>query len=378
VSGYADEPAREKRPKDPLLRFLGGCAIVAAVLLTLCVSLVFLAGWQLTRDPAPGRPSEVFLLGDETRYWRFDLRADDDGMRALFARFAQINDERRKALLSGTILENLPLPSRKAQLEELAPLTFEIAFVLPGPPGAASLPSAWTARGTFSRGMFKMRALVKLMGWIAKPKPGEVGPLDVDGIPVTRIGNGFALATVGNRVIVASDAPRMGEVLRSARGTAHPPDAALSALHEAIKLDGEDVWAFVSDVGGGAAASFDVNANDELAFRIRVAAGAPFDGSADARLAIARAFLPRIPADVIELGESDGKTFSGKIEGLSRRFASVLTQRTRAGSKEPLPPPGGPETPSATPTPPSPPRPSGRRSDTPAAPTHGESPRPPR
>ena len=377
MSGYAEEPSLEKRQKDPLLRFLGGCAVVAAVLLALGVSILFFAGWQLTRDPAPGRPSETFLLGDETRYWRFDLRADDEGMRALFARFAEINDEKRKAVLRGTIFENLPLPSRKAQLEELAPLTFEIAFVLPAQPGGAPSPTAWTARGTISRGMFKVRAMVKLMGWIAKPKAGA-GPADVDGVPVTRVGDDFALATVGNRVIVASDAGRLGAVLRSAAGTGHPPDGALSALHDSIKLPGEDAWAFASDAAGAAAASFDVNADDELAFRIRMADDGPYDGSADARLAMAQSFLPHVPADVIELGESDGKTFSGKIVGLSHRFATVLMQRTRPGSREPRPPPGAPQTPSATPTPPSPPRPSGHRSDTPAAPTRGGSPRPPR
>jgi hypothetical protein len=348
------------------------------VLVAIVASLVFVAGWQLTKDPAPGRPAEAFLLGDETRYWRADLRADDAGMRALFARFSEINDERRRTMLRGTILENLPLPNRKAQLEELAPLSFEIAFVYADVPRGLATPEAWTARGTFSRGMFKLRAVIKLMGWIAKPSKDQGEPINVDGVPVTRLGGGFAVATVGNRVIVASDAGRLSAVLRSATGTAHPPDPALSALHDTIKLEGEDAWAFASDVGGGAAASFDVTATDDLAFRIRVADGSPFDGSADARLAIARSFLPHVPAEVIELGDAEARTFSGRIVGLSQRFSSLLAQRTRAGAREPLPPPGAPETPSAIPTPPSPPRPSGRRSDTPSAPPHGESPKPPR
>ena len=360
----SDTPAVEKS-KDPLVRFLWGCALVAAVLAALVVGLALAVGWQLTRDEAPGRPIEAFLLGDEARYWRVDLKPDDAGLAALLARFNEINDDRRRALLEGTFLEHVPIPSRQARLSDLAPLTLELALVMSDPADGPQVPVAWTARGTLSRGLWKARAALKLIGWVARPGATEGGRVDVDGIAVTRVGPGFALSTVGNRVLAASDGDRMRHVLQSARGPSPLEDPRLAALHETIRSPGEDAWAFTTGATV-AAASFDVTEGDDLVFRVAMAEGGAFDASREACLALVSTFLPRMPLDAIEIDGTGGTTFTGRITGLSKRFAALVELRT------------SPRWPSAIPTPPSPPPPADPRSGTPGAPPREGSPKTPR
>ena len=368
-------------PKDPLVRFVAGCAIVAAVVIALIVCVVVAVGFRLTRDESPGHPQEAFLLGDETRYWRADLRVDDAGLAALFKRISEVNDERRRALLRGTFLEGIPLPSRKARLDELAPLTVEIGVVMGESGGAAAHPVAWTGRGTFSRGMFKMRALIKLFRWLGKPG-AKADEIIVDGVPVSTIGPGLAVATVGNRVLVASDTSRMQTVLQTAKGGQPADEPKWLALHDGVKLSGEDAWAFAKDVGGGAAASFDVDDRDELVVRIAVADGGAFDGTLASCRAVASSFLPRMPAEVIDIDGNaaadparGARTFTARITGLSKRFAALVALSTDPKLREWK---SAPETPSASPIPPSPPRPAGPRSDTPAEPKREGNPKPPR
>jgi hypothetical protein len=380
--------------KDPLVRLLWGCALVAAVLVALAVGIALAVGWQMTRDESPGRPVEALFLGDETRYWCVDLKPDDAGLSQLLDRFNKINDERRHALLEGTFLEHIPIPARRARLSEIAPVTLELAMVMSDPGAGPRVPLAWTARGTLSRGLLKMRAVLKVLGWVARPRADEGGPVDVDGIAVTRVGPGVALATVGNRVLAASDANRMRMVLASATGGTSPQDPQLQTLHEAVRTQGEDAWAFATDITAGesakpprvgsAAASFDVTEADELVFRIAVGEGGAFDGTRETCRTVASAFLPRVPLDAIDIdgdgakaAASGARMFTGRIAGLSKRFAALAELKTSPRFRE-RGRPGVEEWPSAIPPPPSPPRPADPRNGTPAAPPRGETPRPPR
>ena len=104
-------------PKDPVLRFLAGCAVVVAILAAIVGGVALLIGWNLSRDEAPGRAREAFLVGDETRYWCVDLKPDDVGLAALFTRFNDINEATRRDLVRGTFLEAIPFPHRRARLD---------------------------------------------------------------------------------------------------------------------------------------------------------------------------------------------------------------------------------------------------------------------
>src|SRR5262245_24122795 len=125
---------------------------------------------------------------------------------------------------------------------------------------------------------------------------------------------------VGNRVLAAGDVDRLKTVLASATGAKPEPDPRLVSAHEAAKLDGEDAWAFSTQPA--AAASFDVNDRDELAFRIGVVEPGLAIGR-DECLSIVSMLLPKIPADVFTLDEpaeqpTNGVTMcTGRIEGLS-------------------------------------------------------------
>ena len=365
---------------------MGGLAAIV-------LAVALLIDWRMARDEAPGRPPETFLVGDEGRYWCLDLKPNDSGLKALFARFDEINDATRRKVLRGTFLESLPLPHRGAKLDDLAPFTFELSTSSSGPASGLPLPTAWAARGTFSHGLFRLRAALKVMRFVASRDANNGETHDVDGIEVTEIhdnGAGFSVATVGNRVVVASDVARMRAVLGTAQATPAPALPEVLALHDAIKLPGEDAWAFYSNrrsgglgslpSNGGAVASFDVNERDELAFRIVVAgsgavegesefAGAPADCSA-----VASRFLPGLPVSAITLdgagaraGDRGAKEFSGRITGVSTRLAELLgrvTELRRSGM------------PFAIPTPPSLPGSGDHRSETPAGPTHEGTPTP--
>lgn len=389
--------------KDPLLRLLGGCAVVAAGLAAIVAGGTLLIGWRLARDEAPGHFPERFLTGDETRYWCLDLKPNDAGLLTLFDRFDEINDATRRNLVHGTFLEAIPLPRRRARLDELAPFTLELSLALSDPAQGLPLPVGWAARGTFSHGVFRMRAALRVMRWILSRDLAKSDAIDVDGIAVTEVhdkNSTFALATVGNRVLVTNDAARMRAVLRSAAEPPARPFPELVALHREVRLDGEDAWAFLANatvgglskplVVGGAAASFDVNDRDELAFRMAVVdaaardEGDAFRGTRGECLAVVSSFLPGIPPDAIEI-DGDGArrlaggalTFTGRVGGLSTRFAAFLGQTTE-GLRERMRHPPAQETPSATPKPPFLPQPSDPRSGTPAGPTHEGTPTPPR
>ncbi len=398
MSGYgADEP-RPTAGRDPVVKFLIGCAAVAAVVVVVLIAFAVLLGWRLTRDEAPGRPPEAFLAGDEARYWSVTLRPDDAGLRALFARAEEINDATRRNLLRGTFLEALPIPHRRARLDEVAPLTLEFSQVMSGPPGTLQTSAGWAARGTFTHDVLRVRAAIKMMRWMIGRDPAKSQSMDVDGVPVTHVHDAqaeFALAAVGNRVIVASDAARMRDALRPGSG---PPDPLkdLFARHDAIKLDGEDGWGFLSNVRAGdlsdaftvreAAASFDVDEHDELLFRVVVAdLDAPgedrrFRGTLEDCSAVVAALLPPTSLEGMTIDGPGAQpsgpgamTFSGRITGLSARLSEMPRRLGGFGwsTREH-------RTPSASPPPPSPPPPSGHRSGTPEGPSHAETPKPPR
>ena len=119
--------------KDPVVRFLGGCAIVAAVFSAIVVCVAVGVGWNLTRDPAPGRARESFLMGDESRYWCLDMKPDDAGLRNFLERLNAVSENTRRRVLHGTFLETIPLPHRRARLEDIAPLTLEGSLFLSDP-----------------------------------------------------------------------------------------------------------------------------------------------------------------------------------------------------------------------------------------------------
>ena len=371
--------------KDPLWRFLAGCAVVVAALAALVVGGALLIGWRLARDEAPGRPRETFLVVDEARYWCLDLKQGDTGLAGLFARFDEINDATRRDLLRGTFLQNLPFPRRRARLDELAPFTLELSLSTSDKALGLPVPTGWAARGTFSHGLFRMRLALKLMRLFASRDTTNLETIDIDGIAVTEVHGknvAFAVATLGDRVLVANDASRLRTVLRTAAATPLPELAELLALHDSIKLDGEDAWAFYSNrrvgdlskpVGAsGALASFDVNDRDELAFRVVVRRGAVEEASdfagtpADCSAVVSR-FLPGVPSSAFAIdgngahrSDEEAVGCSGRIVGVSKRLTELAGRVRDLRLLEP---------PFATPTPPSPPQPDDPRNGTPAGPT---------
>jgi hypothetical protein len=395
VSGNGIENGTPSAQRDPLVRFLWGCAAVVAVIVAIVICGVVLIGWRLGRDEAPGRPTEAFLVGDESQYWRADLKADDAGLIAFFARLDEINDATRREIFRGTFLEGIPIPHRRARLDELAPFSIELGVSAGDRVSRSSKSTSWAARGTFSRGVFRLRAAVKLIRFLASRDATNADVVAVDGVEVTEIRGknaAFALATVGNRLLVANDASRMREVLKASAGSEAQGLRAMLALHDGVALPGEDAWALIAatrvgDVSRsfaieGAAASFDVNARDELAFRV-VVADAPrpnedngFRGDREDCWAVVAALLPGVPRDAVEIdgegaraGEHGGKVFTGRIAGLSSRLAALVA-RVKG-----LRPPG---TPFAIPSPSPPGEPADRRTDTPEAPMRGGNPKPPR
>jgi len=360
------------RQTEPLTKFLLGCALVVGGLGALVVGGCGIFAWRLVRDENPGRPVETMLAGDETRYWSFDLKPDDAGIAALFARLQSINEESRDRALQNTPLRGLPFPTRQADPHEILPLKLELSV---------AEDSGWAGRVTMSRGTLRLRAGLKLMRWMISRDPAKAEIVDVDGVQVTLFHEGAvraAVASVGNRVLVADGIERLRRLLTETGAGPVARLGGISELHDAIRLEGEDGWAFAADtsVPGpdrplpllGAVASFDLAADDALRFRIEVPAG---DGaglstlSADEAVAIVRSFVPRSsPEDIaIDAGSPalDGHAWriEGRISDLTRRLAKRLS-----------------ESPSAIPTPPSPPPTPDRRSDTPSAPRRGGSPNP--
>lgn len=376
--GYDGAPPVKER--DPLLKFLLGCSIVVGGLAVLVIGGCGIFAWRLMRDETPGRPVEAMLAGDETRYWCFELKPDDAGIVAIVDRMDRVNQETRQRALENTPLRGFPIPTRRADVNQILPLKLELAIA--GPESSGS----WAGRATVSRAGLRLRAMLKAMRWAftRDQKTGEV--VDVDGVKVTVVQgnrNHFAFANVGNRLIFADGPERLRSLLTATSGSTAPRLAGIPEFHDAIRLEGEDGWAFAADteVQGperplpllGAVASFDFTADDDLRFRLGVPAG---DGAGLATLtpeeatAIARSFFPpRISIrEAIELDPGTpvlegGKAWriEGRISGLTSRLSHLMS-----------------ESPSASPTDPSPEPTSDPRSDTPSEPTHGGSPSPAR
>ena len=228
-----------------------------------------------------------------------------------------------------------------------------------------------------------MRAAFKVIRFVLSRDPTKGVTKDVDGIEVTEIhsnGARFAVATVGNRVLVASDAARLRAVLRIAQATPAPAVPEVLALHDAIKLPGEDAWAFYSSRSPdrGALASFDVNERDELAFRVVVSTGSAVEGGSDFAgtpsecSSVVSRFLPGVPVGAITI-DGDGarardrgsKEFFGRVDGWSARFAELVSRVTEIRRSE---------QPFASPIPPSLPPIVDPRSGTAAGPMHEETP----
>ena len=352
------------RTKDPLLRVLGGCALVLGGLVLLVVIAGLVVGWNLTRDVAPGRPVEAFLAGDETRYWCLDLKPDDPGIAAFLANAQRASDEMREETIKNSPLRFLPFRPRGNRIEEILPLKLELAQSADG----------WTARGTFTKQIFRIRAAVALVRFFMGRDPeAPVGP---DGIPFAsfhdkRSETRFAMTMVGNRLLAASGPARLAKALATDRADGAAIDPAVPPLHASIRLDGEDGWAFAA---GPSVASFDVAEDDALLFRIVVPGSDALD--ADGARALAHRWIPLVREDEIDLDpkapsrREDGMWLvEGRVVRLSERVRHGLLQvRDRDASRSP----------SASPPPPSPPPPSDPRSGTPAAPKREGTPSPPR
>ena len=364
------------KTRDPLLKFLGGCAVAAILIVVLFVGIAWYVGWRLTRDPAPGRPAETFLTGLETRYWCVHLEPDDAGLQAFFQNLAAVSDASRKEAVKGTFLESFPLARRRASLEEIAPLTLEGSIF--------TEPRGWAVRATLSHQVLRMRAALKFMRFMMSRGGDKAKSFEVDGISVTELREhnlGFALANAGNRVVAASDADRMRQVLATSAEQPHPT---IFALRPAVTQQGEDGWAFIANTSIGsvasplsiaaAVASFDLTTDDALVFRVVVSEGTAvpegraFKGSVEECAAVAAAFFPMFAGEPIEIEGSgarppvDGaRVFTGRIRKLTERIPEVIEWRRPSASR-----------------PPSPPSSDGPRSDTPAAPQREGSPKPPR
>ncbi|HZN54414.1 MAG TPA: hypothetical protein VFB67_03760 [Candidatus Polarisedimenticolaceae bacterium] len=358
MSEYA--PDGTPRRKDPYLRILGGCALVVGGCIVLVLVLVGIVGWRLTRDEAPGRAEEAFLVGDETRYWCLDLKPDDPGLRTLGRTFQDAADEARREAVRDSPFRMFIVGSRRDPTQEILPLRLELAL---------RPETGWTGRATFGRATLRIRAALKIMRWmIARDRDSST--TDVDGVRATTLtdhsGLKVSFASVGNRVLVASDLEGLSGALRLPASGGGAPPRPVVALHEVARLEGEDGWAFGP---GPSVASFDVTPEDELVVRVALAPGVPPPADAIAEI---RKFLPRIPLEGLvvdpgapKTGPAESTLIEGRIPGLADRLAHRLMRFSAR-----------PGRPSATPPPPSPPPSSDPRTDTPEGSTHGGTPTP--
>jgi hypothetical protein len=380
---------------DPVFKFLAGCALVAGGLIALCVVVASFVGWKLVRDETPGRTEESLPDGSESRYWCLDLRPGDAGVQALLDHAAEINDATRRQAVHGTVLEGVPLPSRHARLDEIAPLKLEFSMFLTPPRNRPQTMEGWAARGAFSHGVLRLRAAVRLMGWLFARKSGALEPIDIGGVHVMHAKGKdleFAVATVGNRLLVTSDDEQMTRLLE-ATPSARPYLPEQDPLRKAVRLEGEDGWALERDLivrdmphpvaVTRSAASFDLNEKNELQFRIAVANVALaevhsiFDGSSDDCRAVASSYLVGLPPDAIDIDgagatslDFETKIFSGRVTGISGRLGALVERFSEKAEEKARP--------SATPTPPSPPPTSGPRTGTPEGRPHAGNPTPAR
>ena len=345
--GFDGAPPAAKE-RDPLLKFLLGCSIVVGGLALLVIGGCGFFAWRLMRDETPGRPVEAMLAGDENRYWCFELRPDDAGIVAMMDRLDRINAESRRRVLENTPLKGFPLPTRRADVNQILPLKLEFAVVGEAPSNLFDLADldGWSGRATVSRGGLRLRAFVKAMRWMVTRDAGKAEVVDVDGVQVTVLRQATAhaaFASVGNRILFADDVERLRTLLTTPAEQTAPRLAGISEFHEGIRLEGEDGWAFAADtaVAGperplpllGAVASFDLTPDDAIRFRLGVPAG---DGAGLSKLtreeatAIAASFFPPKAGRAIELEEGSpvlegGKAWriEGRISGLTSRLSSL-------------------------------------------------------
>jgi len=394
MGGYGPDGRPLPAPRDPLTKFFIGCAVVAGALVLVALGGAVFVGWRLTRDDAPRRPVEAFLLGDETRYWCWDLKPDDAGLIATLDRLERSAEAKRDEALSRSPFRVLGALSRRGRLAASLPVKIELA--IKSPPGSQALSDAegWSARVTVSRGILRMRAAMKIIRWVVTRDPEAATVEEVEGVQVTTIaepksGITVAMAAVGNRVLFASDGERVRRLLSPEAPEPSPAVALLESLHESVRLPGEDGWSFARGVELGeapralrvaaSAASFDVGTDDALAIKVAV-----LEGSGDAwgtlspgeALAIVESHLLRLSADAVVLGEVVPPAAPGAAWIVAARIPDLST---KAGALfRNLSAPHASEWPSATPIPPSPPPPFDPRSDTPGAPPHEGIPTPAR
>jgi hypothetical protein len=372
MSGYAPDGRPVATEKDPVLRFLGGCALVFAILAAIVIAAVLVVGWRLTRDETPGRAEEPFLLGDETRYWCFDLKPDDAGLAAVLDKINASAEAARDEALENSPLRMLAFGRRRNQVEELFPLKLELA----------EAPGAWSGRATFSKGTLRMRAAVKILRWFIGRASKESDIAEAGGVEITTIrdarGWAVSMAMVGNRLLLAGEPGRLERALSTGRAPDAAREPAIDRMHAAIRLPGEDGWGFAA---GPLVASFDVDASDALVFRIVAPPGAAAGTamSSDEAIAVARSFLPYVGAEAFRLDDGsparrdDGSWLvAGRIPELSGRVGAAFLRFSARRAEGPF----ERRTPSANPIPPSRSTSSDPRTDTPAAPKRGETPTP--
>jgi hypothetical protein len=342
------------KPRDPFLKFLGGCAIVVGGLAAIVIFVGSIATWRLLRDPAPGRPVESLRSGDEITYVCVDLKPDDKGIQALLDRFSAWNDANRRKALEKTFLKSFPLPAQRIRLADLAPLRAEFAAW----PAEGSKVSDWAARGTFSTGVFRMRLMYRIFRWSFEHE-GATTTESVGGVPVTvthvRQGT-WAFTTLGNRFLVAADGTRLRRILEP--GGPPSPGDDLDAAHASLALPHEDAWAAVRGITlgsppdeirvGRALASYDVDGGDGLSFRISAVEDVGPDGAAGGFGATSRAvtelssvFLPGVPVDEVDFTVDPRPplpgaplVFSGRIPHLSDRIGEWLRAEGGGGGEE--------------------------------------------
>jgi hypothetical protein len=374
MSGHTDYGRPAPKSTDPVVKVLIGCGLIAGGIIVLAILVVFSIGWQLTRDETAGRAAEGFLLGDETAYWSFELKPDDRGVTHTLQQVHEQAEATRDEVLKNSPLSFLGSLRQRNKMTELLPLKVEFA----------AAPETWSGRVGFSRGAWKIRLASKMVRWVAgRGRDGIARSHDVDGVPVTTIqdpksSGEFSFAMVGNRLVFAGREDRLERALDTSRGASGVRDPRIDVLHDTVRLEGEDGWAFAA---GPAVASFDVSEGDELRFRISGPAPVDARETPPAELAMARvrAFLPyfRDDAFVLDPGapalQADGSwLISGRIPEFSKKIAAMFLRFSASRTEGP----SEPREPSAIPSPPSPPRSSDPRSDTPGAPKRGESPSP--
>lgn len=403
MSGYAPDGTPRKKDRDPALKILAGCAIVAGALIALIFIVAGVGGWLLVRDTTPpGRPEEPFLLGGDTAYWSFDLRPDDPGLAVVLAHLQDTGERLRRESAPQSPLAHLRIPRRDAELDQIFPVRVE----------AADGPSGWAARFTMSKQVLRMRAALRVARWLMTRDARQAANDEVEGVTMTTLRpHGKAVASfamVGPRFLVTErpgrlrDALSVHPVIEASRAPAYLSGPEIERRHEKVRRDGELGWGFAgrvelpgrrsADCVGQATASFALSPKGALDV-VAVAEGQDSAcelGSLDAAAArtIVAALLPRLDPESVVVkegslarGEDGAWRFEASIPDFPEQFQQALVRiAARDAAKRADDVSGFPEptVPSPTRPRPSPGTTSGPRSGTRAAPPRGGSPTPPR